>query len=117
MFKIDGNRISISRGDTALMAIEAQGVTLDDNDRAIFSIKTGDGTVFFQMTLTPKNNRVEIPFINADTQEWFKGSYLWDIRYVIDAIYDSTGAVVDGKEVITPVKPSTFEVYEVVGEV
>lgn len=117
MFKIDGSRIIISRGDTALMAIQTAGVELDDNDRVIFSIKTDDGKIFFQMTVTPENNIVKIPFVNEVTQNWAQGKYKWDVRYVIDAIYGSNGAVIDGSEVITPMTPSVFEVLEVVGEV
>lgn len=117
MFRIDGNKISISRGDTALMAIEAGGVTLDDNDRVIFTIKTNDGNVLFQMTLTPKDNRVLIPFVNEDTQNWERGTYKWDARFAIDAIYGNDGSVIDGKEILTPMIPAEFKVLEVVGEV
>lgn len=118
MFEISGTRITITRGDTALLSITAEGVALTKNDRAVFTVSRGNGGILMEKVAVPdRENRVLIPFLNSETQGWREGSYSWDVRYVLGALTDERGRVIDGDEVLTPIRPGELTVIKAVGSI
>ena len=96
MFLVNGTEITLSRGDTGAVRLSANVTRLDtggpytfgERDRAVFSIKSGDIVMkekCYQMT----NNAFICVFINQDTARLNPGGYSWDVRYVINAKYDT----------------------------
>ncbi len=111
--------ITITRGDTGLLTITTESDhVFGEADRAVFTVSR-NGTVVREQVLTPSDccGRVQIEFANAETETWTPGSYSWDIRYVVDAVMDAQGRGVDGREVITPMRPGTLTVITAVGDV
>lgn len=120
MFKVEGTTITLSRGDTGAFDVVATGYTFDSDDRAVFAIRDGTGAVVIQRAYQMTNNKFTVEFANGDTDTLRPGaSYTWDVRYVIDPVYDSSDppVIVDGDQVITPKTPMRLELLAVVGEV
>ena len=117
MFNVEGNTITLSRGDTGALTITATGYTFGENDRALFSIKNSAGTVVKQQIYAMTNNVFQVTFFNADTDNLSPGTFSWDVRYVIHPYYDDVGNIVDGDQVITPLQPQTMNLLTVVGEI
>lgn len=118
MFRVDGLSMLLTRGDTALLTITAESDhVFTAADRAVYTVKRGS-EVIKEETLTPDaGGAVQIAFASSETERWAIGTYKWDIRYVIEAETDAAGRVVDGVEVITPMRPATLEIVEAVGRV
>lgn len=123
MFKVEGYNITLSRGDTGAMRVVATA-TLDDqpftfgaDDRALFSIKNGQGEIVKEKVAVMDNNAFMVYFLNADTDKLAPTNYSWDVRYIIHPYYDSTGKIVDGDQVITPKEPMSMNLLTVVGDV
>lgn len=116
MFQINGRSIVISRGDTGILTIAPDGVTLTDADRAVFTVRRQSGGILCQKVAAPmEDGKIYIPFTNDETDGWRADVYEWDARIVLDAVTDADGKVTDGREVITPWPPSRFEVVRTVG--
>lgn len=94
-----------------------EGVTLTDEDRAVFTIKRKTGATLIQKIVMPEDGVFYVPFTNDETDGWKPGQYEWDLRIVLGAVTNALGEVTDGREVITPWAPNTLEVVKVVGEV
>lgn len=117
MFIIDGTTITLSRGDTGEVTIGATGYTFGSNDRALFTIRNASTKeVKVRRILEIINNIVTITFVNSDTDSLDAGKYEWDIRYVINPVYDD-GEIVDGDEVITPNDPMLINLKTTVGQI
>lgn len=122
MFSVDGYNISLSRGDTGAMKVTATATlngepfTFGENDRALFSIKNGQGEVVKEKIAAMTNNQFTVYFLNADTDSLSPGPYSWDVRYVINPLY-LNGRIVDGDQVITPKEPQTMQLLTVVGDI
>jgi len=117
MFIVDGNTISLSRGDTGAIQIDVTGYTFGSDDRALFSIKAGNGQVVKQKAYQMVNNSFTVTFFNSDTDTLNPGSYSWDVRYVIHPYYDEAGNIVDGNQVLTPNLPMQCNLLTVVGDI
>ena len=123
MFNVDGYSISLSRGDTGAITIKAiatkggEPFIFGENDRALFSIKNGQGEVVKEKIAELDNNSFTVYFLNTDTDSLSTGSYQWDVRYVINPYYDANGRIVNGDQVITPKEPQTMSIMNVVGDV
>jgi len=116
MFEVDGFTITMSRGDTGSVVIKATGRTFNAEDRALFTVKSPDGTVVKQQAYQIDGaGRFTASFLNADTDYLAAGDYTWDVRYVIHPYYDSEGKIVDGDQVITPKLPQTLRLLPAVG--
>lgn len=95
MFSVNGNEIVLSRGDTGAVKISATvtrrdtgaAYTFGERDRAVFSIKSGNGTVVKQKSYQMDDNDFVAVFINQDTDNLSPGGYSWDVRYVINPYY------------------------------
>lgn len=119
MFGVEGYVITLSRGDTgAIKFIADTDYTFQAVDRALFSVKNAVGEVVKQSAYElDENKSFIVPFMNADTDTLAAGTYSWDVRYIINPYYDSTGRIIDGDQVITPNQPMSLQLLQVVGEV
>ena len=117
MFKVEGTTITLSRGDTGEVTIGVTGYSFGSNDRALFTVRNASSKeVKMRRILEITNNTVTVTFVNSDTDSLDAGKYEWDIRYVINPIYDD-GDIVDGDEVITPNDPMTINLKTTVGQI
>lgn len=122
MFSVEGYSISLSRGDTGAMKVKATATlngepfTFGADDRALFSIKNGQGEVVKEKVAAMENNEFTVYFLNADTDNLSPATYLWDVRYVIHPYY-LNGRIVDGDQVITPKEPQSMQLLTVVGDI
>ena len=123
MFDVDGYNIKLSRGDTGGMKVIAEATldgvafTFSDDDRALFSIKNGQGETVKEKVAQMTDNEFMVYFLNADTDSLAPGDYTWDVRYVIHPYYDASGRIVNGDQVITPKEPQVMNLLTVVGDV
>ena len=120
MFKVEGTTITLSRGDTGFVTIGVSGYSFSSIDRAIFTISGSGGQVSVRQELPIENNLVTIEFTNSDTDDWKPGDYEWDVRFVINPVYDGEGGerqIVDGDEVITPNLPMKLKLLTTVGQI
>ena len=119
MFKVEGTTITLSRGDTGFVTIGVSGYSFGSNDRAVFTI-SGKSQVMVRQELPIENNLVTIEFTNDDTDDWGPGDYEWDIRYVVNPVYQGEGderQIYDGDEVITPNLPMKLKLLPTVGQI
>lgn len=123
MFDVEGYNIRLSRGDTGAMRVVATATlagepfTFGEDDRALFSIKNGQGEVVKEKVAQMTNNAFTVYFLNADTDNLAPAIYSWDVRYIIHPYYDSAGKIVNGDQVITPKEPMSMNLLTVVGDV
>ena len=100
MFKIQGNTISITRGDTGVFSLDiknAQGQTYDySQDTVLFTVKPN---VYAKDPLIQKQVIYEenITIVPADTEKLSYGEYFYDVQL------ETAGGVVD-----TIIVPSKF---------
>ena len=119
MFNVENFVITMSRGDTGALKITADtDYTFAAEDRALFSVKNGNGEVVKQSAFSfDENKAFVVTFFNSDTDKLPSGPYSWDVRYIIHPYYDAQGNIIDGDQVITPTTPLTLNLLPVVGEV
>lgn len=123
MFRIEGYNIILSRGDTGAMKVKATATlngepfTFGEDDRALFSIKNGQGEIVKEKVAELVNNNFTVYFLNADTDSLSPTNYSWDVRYIIHPYYDANGRIIDGDQVITPKEPMSMNLLTVVGDV
>ena len=123
MYNVEGYEISLSSGDTGALKVKAyatldgEAYTFGSDDRALFSIKNGQGDVVKEKVAEMTNNEFTVYFLNNDTDSLAPGNYLWDVRYIINPYYDSSGRIVNGDQVITPKQPMNMQILNVVGDV
>lgn len=123
MYNVEGYNIELSRGDTGALTVtanatlEGEPYVFGENDRALFSIKSGNGEIIMQKVCPMVNNAFTVQFLNADTDSLAPGSYSWDVRYVINPYYDDSGKMINGDQVITPRAPMSLNLLTVVGDV
>jgi hypothetical protein len=118
MFQVDGDTITLSRGDTGSVTFRATGHTFAAEDRALFTMKSPEGTIVKQGAYQIESGGVfTVYFLNADTDYLAPGQYTYDVRYVIGPYYDSEGKIVDGDQVITPKLPKQMILLNTVGNI
>jgi len=96
MYSVNGTEITISRGDTGALKIKATvtrrdtgaAYTFGERDRAVFTIKGGNGQVVKQKSYPMIDNEFLVVFMNAETDKLIPGGYSWDVRYVINPYYE-----------------------------
>lgn len=121
MFCVCGSEITLTAGDTGILAVipDEDSYVPTEKDRAIFTVreKVG-GRVVLKKTLTPEaDGRVRIDFASGDTAKLKPRSYVWDIRFALDAVVSAKGEVTAFSELITPCAPGTLNLTEAIGEV
>ena len=112
MFAVDytTGAIEMNIGDTGSFQVEAHrsdDEAWTDDDVATFTVRnaSGEDVIVRDYGLNDQelgNGIIAIEFQNHDTDELPAGSYTWEIRYVVNALYDADGNVVDGDIVRTP---------------
>ena len=123
MYNVDGYNINLSRGDTGALKVTATATlngepfTFGPDDRALFSIKNGQGEVVKEKIAEMTKTEFMVYFMNNDTDSLTPGQYQWDVRYIIHPYYDANGRIIDGDQVITPEQPMSLQLLTVVGDV
>lgn len=117
MFQVEGNTINLSIGDTGSVDFTASGYTFAPEDRALFTIKSATGQIIFEKLYALTNGKFTVEFKNSTTDQLAQGAYSYDVRYIIHPYYDESGRAVSGDQVITPNRPMTLNLINVVGEV
>ena len=120
MFRVSGNQISITAGDTALMAIcpDETGYVPTANDRAIFTVRERPKRrALIEKTIAPEaDGRFVVCFESEDTARLKPREYVWDVRLAIQANVDENGEVADAEQIITPCPPGILFVMAAIGE-
>ena len=120
MFRVNGNQIAITAGDTALMAIcpDETGYVPTENDRAIFTVRERPKRrALIEKTIAPEaDGRFVVCFENEDTAKLKPREYVWDVRLAIQANVDENGEVTDAEQIITPCPPGIVFVLAAIGE-
>lgn len=120
MFRVNGNQIAITAGDTALMAIcpDETGYVPTANDRAIFTVRERPKRrALIEKTIAPEaDGRFVVCFENEDTAKLKPREYVWDVRLAIQANVDENGKVTDAEQIITPCPPGIVFVLAAIGE-
>ena len=120
MFRVSGNQISITAGDTALMAIcpDETGYVPTANDRAIFTVRERPKRrALIEKTIAPEaDGRFVVCFESEDTARLKPREYVWDVRLAIQANVDKNGEVTDAEQIITPCPPGILFVMAAIGE-
>ena len=123
MFMVEDYSITLSRGDTGAMRVRAEATlngepfSFGSDDRALFSIKNGQGEIVKEKVASLTNNEFIVYFLNADTDNLAPTTYTWDVRYIIHPYYDTSGRIINGDQVITPKEPMNMNLLTVVGDV
>ena len=122
MFKIDSENktIRMSRGDTGTLIIGLSGYPFEETDVALFTVRNAASKeVKMRRELQIVNGTVTIRFENVDTDSLDPGKYEWDIRVVLQPLYDSQNndELYDGTEVITPEEPMILTLVGTVGQI
>lgn len=117
MFNVDGYKIDMHRGDTGAITIRATGYAFGPNDRALFTVRNQQGTVVKQGVYELTDNAFTVHFTNAETDYLDRGTYEWDVRYVVNPTFDGEGNITDGDAVSTPKDPMELNLRRTVGQI
>lgn len=110
--------ITLHRGDTGAVTITLTGYDFSNvTARAVFSVKNSGTTVKEEICQIDENNQFTVEFANEDTDYLSPGTYEYDVRVVIDPVYDDDGKIINGSEVMTPEDPIPVVVKRTVGTV
>lgn len=115
MFKVEGDKITITKGDTAALSVRATNKTFASADRALFTIATKGGQKVFEQEYELNNGVFTVQFTNDMTDDWDAGAYRWQVRYIVTPVRDN-GTIVGGAEVLTPWEPKDFVVQSVLSD-
>lgn len=101
MFRVDSKgNITLVAGDTGSFSIGCDE-EFGANDRAIFSVLRSDGTIVLTRYYELRDGEFEVVFYNATTDKWPAGAYTYQVRYIVNPIYDDGGRIIDGSIVNT----------------
>ena len=118
MFDARKGQITITRGDTGLLAIVPTGYVPTSQDRMFFMVaEMPDGRIVINKTVTPDDDGVcKLMFSGTDTENLFKRhrEYTYAIRFALD-VTESNGKITGYREMITPEPPGCFVVLEANG--
>jgi hypothetical protein len=118
MFDARKGQITITRGDTGLLAIVPTGYVPTSRDRMFFMVaEMPDGRIVINKTVTPDDDGVcKLMFSGTDTENLSKRhrEYTYAIRFALD-VTESNGKITGYREMITPEPPGCFVVLEANG--
>ena len=118
MFDARKGQITITRGDTGLLAIVPTGYVPTSQDRMLFMVaEMPDGRIVINKTVTPDDDGVcKLTFSGTDTENLSKRhrAYTYAIRFALD-VTESNGKITGYREMITPEPPGCFVVLEANG--
>ena len=95
-----GMNLTMPCGDTAILLFPIKGYTATEADRAVFSISQ-DGVEHYKHVSKIVDGAAVVALKNDDTALLEAGTYNWDLRIVINAVFDGD-EVVDGDGVHDP---------------
>jgi len=108
MMKVSGTKISLTRGDSAIISVACTNGTnpfpLTAGDTIYFTIKANAGTTtkLVQKVITTfTSGKANITLNPADTKPLAYGDYLYDVQLTLST-----------NEVITIIAPSRFTILE-----
>lgn len=111
MISIDGQSITISRGDCQPFTITFTGDDVPkEGTEVLFTVKKNSGHLIpvIEKRIPIRDNTITVELLNADTKDLPFGDYEWDIR-----IPDLFGQ----NEPFTPIDPQPFVIAKVIGNV
>ena len=118
MFDARKGQITITRGDTGLLAIVPTGYVPTSQDRMFFMVaEMPDGRIVINKMVTPDDDGVcKFMFSGTDTENLSKRhrAYTYAIRFALD-VTESNGKITGYREMITPEPPGCFVVLEANG--
>lgn len=118
MFDARKGQITITRGDTGLLAIVPTDYVSTSQDRMFFMVaEMPDGRIVINKTVTPDDDGVcKLMFSGTDTENLSKRhrEYTYAIRFALD-VTESNGKITGYREMITPEPPGCFVVLEANG--
>ena len=118
MFDARKGQITITRGDTGLLAIVPTGYVPTSQDRMFFMVaEMPDGRIVINKTVTPDDDGVcKLMFSGTDTENLSQRhrAYTYAIRFALD-VTESNGKITGYREMITPEPPGCFVVLEANG--
>lgn len=118
MFDARKGQITITRGDTGLLAIVPTGYVPTSQDRMFFMVaEMPDDRIVINKTVTPDDDGVcKLMFSGTDTENLSKRhrEYTYAIRFALD-VTESNGKITGYREMITPEPPGCFVVLEANG--
>ena len=119
MFDARKGQITITRGDTGLLAIVPTGYVPTSQDRMFFMVaEMPDGRIVINKTVTPDDDDgvCKLMFSGTDTENLSKRhrEYTYAIRFALD-VTESNGKITGYREMITPEPPGCFVVLEANG--
>ena len=118
MFDARKGQITITRGDTGLLAIAPTGYVPTSQDRMFFMVaEMPDGRIVINKTVTPDDDGVcKLMFSGTDTENLSKRhrAYTYAIRFALD-VTESNGKITGYREMITPEPPGCFVLLEANG--
>lgn len=118
MFDARKGQITITRGDTGLLAIVPTGYVPTSQDRMFFMVaEMPEGRIVINKTVTPDDDGVcKLMFSGTDTENLSKRhrEYTYAIRFALD-VTESNGKITGYREMITPEPPGCFVVLEANG--
>lgn len=118
MFDARKGQITITRGDTGLLAIVPTGYVPTSQDRMLFMVaEMPDGRIVINKTVTPDDDGIcKLMFSGTDTENLSKRhrEYTYAIRFALD-VTESNGKITGYREMITPEPPGCFVVLEANG--
>lgn len=118
MFDARKGQITITRGDTGLLAIVPTGYVPTSQDRMFFMVaEMPDGRIVINKTVTPDDDGVcKLMFSGTDTENLSKRhrAYTYAIRFALD-VTESNGKITGYREMITPEPPGCFVLLEANG--
>ena len=118
MFDARKGQITITRGDTGLLAIVPTDYVPTSQDRMFFMVaEMPDGRIVINKTVTPDDDGVcKLMFSGTDTENLSKRhrEYTYAIRFALD-VTESNGKITGYREMITPEPPGCFVVLEANG--
>lgn len=105
-------------GDTGSFNVSVTGQEFGPDDRALFTLKSAAGEIIKEEAFEIVDGLFTVFFVNSDTDRLPAGNYQYDIRFIVNPVYDEeTGRIIDGDDVNTPKDPTRFVLKPVVGEV
>ena len=119
MFYVDTDtkEITMHRGDTGSLTITFTGYDFTNvNACALFTLKHGSIEIIKEAHQIV-DNQIVIEFANADTDWVNPGVFEYDVRVVIDPVYDEDGIPTDGTVVRTPEDPISCTIKRTVGQI
>lgn len=116
MFKLNGNTLKITQGDTGALEITASGTTFGSSDKAQLTVTDKKKNVILQKVTGFTSNVATFAFAAADTAEIPEDTYLWELRFVKGATV-TEGVITAGTDISTPYESMPLRIIDALGDI